>query len=464
MSSTGPWSSKTITHSLKSVSFALPDVTLTLDIDGVIRSASLANSVSSEIVDSWLGCPWVDTVGDAAGATIRAMVADARANGVSDFRQITQRFPSGLELPMEYNTVRLGGRAGLIAVGKNLQAVAVVQSKLVATHHAREQDAWKLREVETRNRLLFESSDDPILLLRTDDLSIVEANPAAIRAGALDAGRDFPAVILPRDQTSFRAMMAQVGAQGRAQGILIHLGAAGTPWLVRASRAITEPEAIFLLRLSPAAPTPPAPEPAALEDLIERLPDGFTLVDAAGMVLRANQAFLDLVQCPVHGGVVGQPIGNWLTQPGADAAVLLASVRRHRVVRNFATSIHGALGGEAAVEISCAGDRDSAPSQIALIVRDVTRRPNVAQTDRGMHIVFASLAGLTDQIGRTPLLQMVRDAGDLIEQHCIEAALDRVDGNRTAAASLLGLSRQSLYAKLNRYGVGGVGGEAITGN
>jgi DNA-binding NtrC family response regulator len=36
----------------------------------------------------------------------------------------------------------------------------------------------------------------------------------------------------------------------------------------------------------------------------------------------------------------------------------------------------------------------------------------------------------------------------------VRAALDLAGGNRTAAAGLLGLSRQSLYAKLNRYDMG----------
>ncbi|WP_369122327.1 helix-turn-helix domain-containing protein [Klebsiella pneumoniae] len=35
----------------------------------------------------------------------------------------------------------------------------------------------------------------------------------------------------------------------------------------------------------------------------------------------------------------------------------------------------------------------------------------------------------------------------------MKQALEIAGGNRTATAELLGLSRQSLYAKLNRYGL-----------
>ena len=440
---------------LSNVSLALPDVTLQLDLDGVIRGASLANSVSSESVDSWVGRKWADTVEHIGSVNVLGMVADARANGVSDFRQVRQRFPSGLELPMEYNTVRLGGQAGLLAVGRNLQAVAGAQSRLIVSQHAREQDAWKLRELETRNRLLFESSEDPILLLHADDFHVVEANPAAIRAGALDSGRDFPAAVAPRDREAFYAMMAQVGAQGRAHGVVMHIGGAAAPWLVRASRAPSEAETSFLLRLSPTAQYT-RHGAISVEDMIELMPDGFVLVDAAGIVRRANPAFFALVQMAVPAAVIGQPIGRWLCQPGADAAVLMDSLRRHRVVRNFSTALHGELGTEAAVEIVGAADDET--SHAGLLLHDVSRRQNALVAPQPMTApgasLLAPLASLDAQIGSTPLLQLVREAADLIERHCIETALERAAGNRTAAATMLGLSRQSLYAKLNRYGMG----------
>jgi DNA-binding NtrC family response regulator len=42
----------------------------------------------------------------------------------------------------------------------------------------------------------------------------------------------------------------------------------------------------------------------------------------------------------------------------------------------------------------------------------------------------------------------------MIERLCIEAALELSNDNRATAADLLGLSRQSLYVKLRRYGLG----------
>jgi DNA-binding NtrC family response regulator len=65
-----------------------------------------------------------------------------------------------------------------------------------------------------------------------------------------------------------------------------------------------------------------------------------------------------------------------------------------------------------------------------------------------------SVEQLTELVGRVPLKELVRDSSDMIERLCIEAALELTSDNRAAAAEILGLSRQSLYAKLRRYGLG----------
>jgi DNA-binding NtrC family response regulator len=65
-----------------------------------------------------------------------------------------------------------------------------------------------------------------------------------------------------------------------------------------------------------------------------------------------------------------------------------------------------------------------------------------------------SVEQLTELVGRVPLKDLVRESTDMIEKLCIEAALEITGDNRASAADILGLSRQSLYAKLRRYGLG----------
>jgi DNA-binding NtrC family response regulator len=70
-----------------------------------------------------------------------------------------------------------------------------------------------------------------------------------------------------------------------------------------------------------------------------------------------------------------------------------------------------------------------------------------------------SVEQLTELVGRVSLKDLVRESTDLIERLCIEAALDLTGDNRASAAEMLGLSRQSLYVKLRRYGLGDLASE-----
>jgi DNA-binding NtrC family response regulator len=61
---------------------------------------------------------------------------------------------------------------------------------------------------------------------------------------------------------------------------------------------------------------------------------------------------------------------------------------------------------------------------------------------------------LTQLVGRVSLREIVGETTNVIERMCIEAALNLTSNNRASAAEILCLSRQSLYSKLNRYGLG----------
>lgn len=437
-----------------------PDVTLVLDLKGVIQKVTFSGELSTEQVDRWLGRPWVDTVDESGSGKVRRIVEEARDVGLSAFREVNQRFPSGRELPIEYTTIRLGGRAGLLAVGRSLRAVAELQSRLIAAQQAMERDYWKLREVETRYRLLFDTSNEAVLLVRASDFVIIEANPMAIRAlGLAPHGRDLLQEIAPADREPFRVMLQRVREQGRSPGILVHLGPEQRSWLARATPVVAEPGYVLLLQLSPvgvALPTE-AGEPAArLDELIERLPDALVLTNRAGVIRRANRAFLDLVQCAASRRVVGESLGRWLERPGADLGVLLESLGRHGSVRGFVSTIRGELGSETEVEISAVADAEPGVGHVLLVLRDLGLRLPPVAGERGREAVVMLPA---QPVGRIPLQQLVREAVEQLERQQIIASLEQTGGNRTAAAALLGLSRQSLYAKLERYGLDG-GGES----
>ena len=434
-----------------------PDITLLLDMEGVIREATLSPAMGSESVDGWLGRAWVEVAGDMGGDKVRRMVDDARASGISAFRQINQRFPSGMEIPMEFTTVLLGGRAGMLAIGKNLQAVAELQSRLIAAQQTMERDYWKLREIETRYRLVFDASNEAVVVVSAANLRIMEANRTAIEALNSSrrrnedlTGRELLHDVAAEDRDAVREMLARIRERGKALSILVHLGAEARPWMLRGSLITAEPGHVFLLQFTAATDlSAPAEkrEYSTVEELIDRLPDGFVAVDEAGVIGHVNQAFLDLVQIGSKGSAIGESLGRWLWQPGADLNALLASIQRYKAVRLFTTTIRGELGTETEIEISAAiGEFD----QIGVLLRNVARRlPSGGESD----LLRSALGSMSEQIGKSSLRKLVKNTVSVVEQHYVKQALELASGNRTATAELLGLSRQSLYAKLNRYGL-----------
>ncbi len=233
---------------------------------------------------------------------------------------------------------------------------------------------------------------------------------------------------------------------------MVHLGAERSSWIVRATLMTRDPGPVFLLQLANAGTdTQTAARGTALriEEILERLPDAFVVTDQDGTVRRANKAFLELVQVATEGGVLGQSIGRWLTRPGAGLGVLLANLHEHGEIRQFPTAITGEVGLEAEVEISAASSGLGSARAIGLVVRDVSRR---VSTRDGTTPLGHAFTAIEKDIGRVPLPVLVRQTAATLERHCIERALKLADDNRTAAAELLGLSRQSLYAKLGRYG------------
>ena len=114
--------------------------------------------------------------------------------------------------------------------------------------------------------------------------------------------------------------------------------------------------------------------------------------------------------------------------------------------------MRGELGEPAEVEISAVTVMNGGQPCFGFAIRDVGRR--LPATSHRQGTLPRSMEHLTELIGRVALKDLVREATDVIERLCIEAALELTGDNRASAAEMLGLSRQSLYVKLRRYGLG----------
>jgi len=64
-----------------------------------------------------------------------------------------------------------------------------------------------------------------------------------------------------------------------------------------------------------------------------------------------------------------------------------------------------------------------------------------------------AMRNVMDLVGTASLKELVSATSDVVEKMCIETAVRLTNNNRVAAAEMLGLSRQSLYVKLRKFGL-----------
>jgi transcriptional regulator PpsR len=233
----------------------------------------------------------------------------------------------------------------------------------------------------------------------------------------------------------------------------------GPEVLVSASTFRQEGGLLILVRLeSPHADSDPSETSESrtrLLKVVDGVPDAFVVTDGEARIINANAAFLDMVQVASDDQLRGTPLDRWLGRQGVEFEVLLGTLRSRGAVRLYSSTVRGDLGALTEAEISAVAVISGGQTCYGFAIRDVG--PRIRPTARVSDSATRSVEQLTELIGRVPLRDLVREATDAIERLCIEAALDLTGDNRASAAEMLGLSRQSLYVKLRRYGLGDLG-------
>jgi transcriptional regulator PpsR len=455
---------------------AAADVALIVSPDGIVqdcafRTSELENAV--EDAGSWAGRRWTDTVTVESRHKAEALLDGALKDAEPHLRHLNHPAAlDGSDVAIEYSAVRANSTGSVIAFGRDLRRLSNLQQRLVDAQQALERDYASLRQAQARYRGLFQMAPEPLMVVDAQSLRIAEANPAALKL--IEQGRrtlGVPVVDLlhPEDRASAQRLLAGMRQAGGPQSMAVRINPDSSGDKAASDRfapdghvtlgvtmLLEEKAAVLVLRLS-AAPTATAANSARdvnqrLATALNQAPDGFVLTTQDGEVVNANAAFIAMAQLGSLERAQGRSIENWIGQSGVDTDVLLANLKQRGVVRLFATSMRGEMGGTNDVEISANAVMLDGQQCFGFVVRDIGRRLTTAraQPPRAMP---RSIEQLTELIGRVSMKELVRDAIDVIERLCIESALELTGNNRASAAEMLGLSRQSLYVKLRRYGL-----------
>jgi transcriptional regulator PpsR len=313
-----------------------------------------------------------------------------------------------------------------------------------------ERDSLRLRQLEARYRLLFDTASEPIIVVDSTHHRIIEANPAARRLApgikTLE-GEVFTTLVHPDDRAVCLTVLGAAMAADHPTPAAIRLGGSGA--FQMSAKLFRQDRSTYLLIRLQSGETGAVDRP--LTEVLERMPDAFVLTDADLSILACNGAFLDLVHLARSGDVRGQPLTRFLGRPGVDLGILQSQLRDHGAVRNFATVVRVGKDSEEDVELSAVTSHEAGEVRHGFSIRATGRRLASGTEQRQ---VPRSVEQLTELVGHVSLKEIVRESTDLIERLCIEAALNHTADNRASAAEVLGLSRQSLYSKLHRHGLG----------
>ena len=342
-------------------------------------------------------------------------------------------------------------------MGRDLRPVAEMQQRLVRAQEALERDYEAGRALETRYRVLLASVREPIAFLSLATGRIADLNaPAAGLLGADVADLTGTALAVELEGRRRAELIEALGTtEGDGAPVTARSRRSGREIVLRSVPFRSGGERFALLRLEARAPAAAGDGvEAALGRLFDRGADAMAITDASGAIRQANEAFMALVDAAGAAAVEGRAMADFLARGSADLRVLTEAAARTGTVRLYATTLVTAFGGRVPVEISATAlGEDGGPEGFALVVRDAAR----AEALRGGAAEEANALGVgrpvAELVGNAPLRDIVAQTTDAVERLCIVTAVELTGNNRVAAAEMLGLSRQSLYVKLRKYGL-----------
>ncbi len=436
------------------------DITLVLTPDGVIEDLAFR---SPDLVaygcDGWTGCKWRDVVTVESVDKIGMLLEESARQSVTRRRQVNHPARGQPDLPVEYLVVRFPQSKWLLALGNDLRTLSGLQRQLVQFQVELENEYRKIRDTETRYRTIFHLAREPLVVAGEQDRRILDVNQAAIALLGKPAkkivGENAVSLFDKSERDAMGQKLQEVQQSGTAQAVLARL--AGMPsereLTIEPYREAGRTNLLIHVGSGRRSGDDASAGSAGADDFqFGAIAEAVAVTDSSGTIVALNDLFLDLVNALNRGQVVGRHLNNWLGGSSVDLQVLMSRLRDEDQVRGFSTLVRDEVGVTSPVSVSATRQRHAdGRERYAFLIAENLRREGGLPSQASQHI--KDMGDFSELVGRVPLKELIREAADVIEVMCIEAALRQTDNNRASAAELLGLSRQSLYLKLRRHGL-----------
>lgn len=427
------------------------DIALVIDGSGVIRNVAQGQAEPiAPGAQQWVGRAWIDTVSGETRPKIENLLKEVAATGIARRREVNHPLAPGVSIPVAYTAIRLGADGPVLAVGRDLRAIAAIQQRFIDNQQDMERGYWQARQAESRYRLLFQVATDAVMVVDAQTLQIVEANQAAAQLFDITSeqlpGRPATFGFEHHSRGAVNALLTAARGNGQPSETRARLLGTVTTTSVAATPFRADDTMRLLVRVRSVDGAAASTElNSTLARLVDDTRDGVVVTDSSGRILVANPAFLALVNLANETEVKGQMLMDWLGLADRPLVALVPQVRREGIARRIESWLKPAHAPAARVEISAAllteGDQECIGFTIHRVSGELPGQSELAD------VLRIGIEQIVSQLGTLPLPEMLREATALAERHFMQAAMQRSGGDVRAAAGVLGIGRASLVRR-----------------
>ena len=362
------------------------------------------------------------------------------------------------EFPVRYTMHEVPGQ-GLLLLGRDMQPFAEIQQRLVREQQARERDQQRIRSGETYYRVVLEASETPMALVDPETGRITDINSAAATLLGTKAdtltGSGFAQAFEGRRRDEFMEQVRSAAQADEARGVEAVARRNGRAVAVCPEffRASGDMVLLCRIRLVDERDATGPELTQALGALFATSSDAIVLTDAKGLIRDANEAFLILADAAQLRDVKEQSLSEFLSRGSIDLKLIMETATKSGQMRQFDAQIKSLVGTRAPVKISASRLRQRGGDLGFGMIMRTTDPDDYTGPESAVAVSDDAMKNVMDLVGTASLKELVSATSDVVEKMCIETAVKLTDNNRAAAAEMLGLSRQSLYVKLRKYGL-----------
>lgn len=443
------------------------DLAIVLDTGGTVKSV-ITNPLNPTLgrLDHWKDRDIREFMAeDSLGKLENQLTAyrEGRKSGV-DAIEVNHFDNANWEFPIRYTLHQTSNPDVILMLGRDLRPIAELQHRLVKAQLALEKDYETHRDFETRYRVIMEAARDALVLVDVASGRILDVNSSAAQVLGAEpdalSGAAFTQEFDGRRRGEFIEGLMLAASDEAAAAVTARTRRGKADVILHPTVFRTAGDKTILCRIEAAGTAESVA--AELSNLLSSLyrdgPDAMVFTDHHGVIRSANDAFLSLVDAGQISDVRGKSLGDFLSRGSVDLKVLIENAARNGRMRLYSTRLDGAFGGQLSVEMSATHLAGTGSNGYGFVLRDTSRMEVVRDTAPSAlpgpaPMSDDAMRNVMDLVGSAPLKDIVSATTEVVEKMCIETAVELTDNNRVAAAEMLGLSRQSLYVKLRKYGL-----------